>query len=870
MKKVGILLFILISFINNTHAQICVNGYPRTYHSPKLKSAVKIPKTELKAVDNNALIAEDNSNQTPYRYSVFKKLSIDLKVEGIKFKSSDQKGDIWKYCIENSSAKSIQIYFSTFNIPEGADLYLYNEDYSKIFGGFTSINNNELNSLMIADFPGNKVYLEYYEPSDCQVKGELVIGMIGQGYKPLSSATDVIDTNHYIGVNCPEGKEWQDQKHSVCLYSFRNGDYGYFCSGAFINNTRNNGMPYFLTAFHCISSETSANSIVAYFNFEQINCDGDTLGKQLTLSGAKLLSTGSQSDYALVLFEIPPPASYQPYYAGWDISDQHTRSAAGIHHPNGLPKKISIAYSPFSTYDKSIKWEDNTETLPNTHWTVKFDQGETYSGSSGSPLFNNEKRITGQLHGGDNKRYFYGKLSYSWDHYNSSGSKPLYKYLDPDSTGIEAIDGYYPGQNIPDPQIYTNIYDACISAPLELTGESAFEPTSWEWSFYPASITFHDGTDKYSKNPVVSFNTAGNYNVGLTIANSAGSNTLQLNNLIHTGNNITVDLLPLNSKDTCLCSIDSLMIRATGANKFKWSLNPENTTIFTIKNDSANPVVLKKLPVEKNATANIQLTLNSSNGSCSASRSIIIPIKGQSNDSIKHASLITYGDNGPFSNSCSSKEENEPKPLYTSCTSQLGWCNEYDNGQDTVENSVWFYFIPQLTEILQLYSTGMDNQIAVYEAEKPEDMLTGNYRFLAANDNRTNNNYNPYIYKLSVIKGKTYWVQVDGSDQGKEGEFNLYLDRNGTPVDEYFLSKRELKIYPQPALDYIMMECNRFSDNKELKIEILSIDGKASYKEISLQNPENLIKLDISNLNKGMYIVRIFADGEVITTKMIK
>ena len=61
---------------------------------------------------------------------------------------------------------------------------------------------------------------------------------------------------------------------------------------------RQNGIPYFLTANHCIWDTTAANSVVAYFNYETKYCDGPELPKTKSMSGAKLVATIDNLDYS--------------------------------------------------------------------------------------------------------------------------------------------------------------------------------------------------------------------------------------------------------------------------------------------------------------------------------------------------------------------------------------------------------------------------------------------------------------------------------------------------------------------------------------------------------------------------------------------
>jgi len=58
---------------------------------------------------------------------------------------------------------------------------------------------------------------------------------------------------------------------------------------------------------------------------------------------------------------------------------------------------------------------------------------------------------------------------------------------------------------------------------VTFTDLSTNEPTNWDWSFFPATITYMGGTNQDSQNPQVLFNDGGYYSVSLTASNGAGS-----------------------------------------------------------------------------------------------------------------------------------------------------------------------------------------------------------------------------------------------------------------------------------------------------------------------------------------------------------
>ncbi len=94
-----------------------------------------------------------------------------------------------------------------------------------------------------------------------------------------------------------------------------------YCTGVLVNNTAYDGTPYVLTAQHCITTDSHANSTVFQFNYESAECFGDDGPLDMSISGSELMSVGDSIDFSLVKLSLVPPASYGVYYAGWDRSD---------------------------------------------------------------------------------------------------------------------------------------------------------------------------------------------------------------------------------------------------------------------------------------------------------------------------------------------------------------------------------------------------------------------------------------------------------------------------------------------------------------------------------------------------------------------
>lgn len=271
------------------------------------------------------------------------------------------------------------------------------------------------------------------------------------------------------------------------------------------------------------------------------------------------------------------------------------------------------------------------------------------------------------------------------------------------------------------------------------------------------------------------------------------------------------------------------------------------------------------------STINVSISALGMNSSCSDSGVKTFTLLKQTNDNIENAIPIVEGNNGPFNNFCATIQNGEPVPPDISCTGQKSWCDEYGNGQNLVEHSVWFTYKAQENADISLFANGFDCEMAIYDAASYLDLINGNYTMIAANDDSSIDVSNPALFNVPVVAGKTYWIQVDGSGGGLEGTFSINISRlNTSNIPETGnIIIDNLIVYPQPASSQVNLE-NENLIGKNLDISVYSAMGKLVYNEQVDKNLNKILTLNTSNWMNGLYILKILADKKAYVAKIIK
>jgi hypothetical protein len=204
-----------------------------------------------------------------------------------------------------------------------------------------------------------------------------------------------------IDVSCRP--EYSSESRSVARMIFVNNGSTFVCTGTLLNDAQSSTTPYFLTANHCISTQTTASSVTTDWFYRSAACDASAVnaGAQRLNGGATLLYAQATTDTSFMQLNAAPPAGivFAGSYFGAVAEGAVT---AGIHHPQGDLQKLSEgAVKQFN----NCTFETCQVSTPQDgrFMAVGWSAGTTEGGSSGSSLFlpiGSKRYVVGQLLGG--------------------------------------------------------------------------------------------------------------------------------------------------------------------------------------------------------------------------------------------------------------------------------------------------------------------------------------------------------------------------------------------------------------------------------------------------------------------------------------
>lgn len=443
------------------------------------------------ALDMQRVAAEDlarTGKPAPARFAIPHDVSVAPGKQGAWADYADGHSE-WRVEVSTPDAVHLNFGFKRFQLPPSAELSIESLDGKHRQGPWRHADNPATGQLWTQVLPDKGAAIVLRVASAEKALVDVELSRVGHGYtgfgftakhcKSGACNTDVA----CLGDTDP----WNENRRSVAAITLGGTDN---CTGSLVNNTAGNRRLLFATATHCGITTANVASLLAYFNYESPTCrtPGSTASgtpvprPNTTLAGLAFVAAtnnpfagstpaNTRSDWTLLeLASSPTQGSLNLFWSGWDRRPPPTTCTApgtpsgtaglcaSIHHPGVDEKRITFVEVPMTLDNISgatgVHWQANWDPTPPILPNVPAPQPTTLPpsvtepGSSGSPLYNANRRLVGVLSGGPsacgatgaNLRDQYGGLFHAWEGVGTATTR-MRDHLDPGGTNVEFIDG---------------------------------------------------------------------------------------------------------------------------------------------------------------------------------------------------------------------------------------------------------------------------------------------------------------------------------------------------------------------------------------------------------------------------------------------
>jgi Calx-beta domain/Bacterial pre-peptidase C-terminal domain len=306
-------------------------------------------------------------------------------------------GDVRVSAVVSEGALYTRVHFQNMSLRKGARVFVYSaSDPSQFHGPYEGHGASADGTFWTPPLKGDTVVIEYITaPGTTAEKAPFQVSEVSHTF------TDLFDPNDPAGAcNLEVPPQWSTVARATGMLDFISGGFVGICTGTLLNDSASDQIPYVLTANHCISNQTEAQSVIVYWNY--LTGDDPPGGTQTTF-GSNLLATGASSDFTLLRLTGSLPGGL--FFSGWDANPISSgTSVTGVHHPSGSHKRISFGAT------NSTSCSVGGLPGPCANFTgVTWSSGTTEEGSSGSGIWTgvpdgvndvNDVRLVGNLTGG--------------------------------------------------------------------------------------------------------------------------------------------------------------------------------------------------------------------------------------------------------------------------------------------------------------------------------------------------------------------------------------------------------------------------------------------------------------------------------------
>ncbi|MBW8877894.1 MAG: trypsin-like peptidase domain-containing protein [Acidobacteria bacterium] len=310
-------------------------------------------------------------------------------------------GLVWGAEVRVEDSHRLRLHLSKVDLPKGARLWVYGEGTEEVSVAAEDVTfQGELWTPSVA---GPAIRLEVGLPEEGIDGSRFVIDQVLESFELKADGSPRLAGESKEDLSCLQDAACFDNsalpimdlyKRAVARLEFVNGGQGFLCSGGLLNDADTSTViPYLLTANHCLSTQATASTLEAFFDYIDDGCHGaaPSLGSVPRTNGATLLATGEGSDFTLVRLSSLP--------AGRGLLGSTSETIANgtelkrLSHPQGMPMAYSLTTVTGSGPHCDLRPRPNYLYSSHTF-------GGIFGGSSGSPVVRaSDGKVVGQLLG---------------------------------------------------------------------------------------------------------------------------------------------------------------------------------------------------------------------------------------------------------------------------------------------------------------------------------------------------------------------------------------------------------------------------------------------------------------------------------------
>ncbi len=324
-----------------------------------------------------ALDAAELTGTKPNQVGVSRQFPISSATHGTSVNTADG-STLVMLAVTSPGAVGLRVHFTNFDV--GPEEHVYVRGVSadgSIAGPYHGRGPGGDQDFWSSTIQGDTVVIEYLSRGGGQGFGVVEVSH-------LYATPDVLSCE--IDASCGSTSD----KNAVGRILFTEGDgNSYVCTGTLLKGRQEDFTPYFLTANHCISTQSVAQTVETYWFYQTTSCNSGVLRNDIqnSPSGADLLATDASKDFALLKLLDTPPSGVK--FAGWDPNPVALgTSVFALHHPGGGLPPSSESYlrrSGGTLADANSSCQGSTGLV--SGYRVNWNSGTTEAGSSGSAIW---------------------------------------------------------------------------------------------------------------------------------------------------------------------------------------------------------------------------------------------------------------------------------------------------------------------------------------------------------------------------------------------------------------------------------------------------------------------------------------------------